>query len=48
MDMHKNKILLTFYVELDGHLRDLHGGRSTIGYIFIIGGTMISWISKLQ
>ena len=27
---------------------DLDGGRSTTGYVFTIGGTTVSWISKLQ
>lgn len=27
---------------------DKDGGRSIIGYIFIVGGTVISWILKLQ
>ncbi|KAH9319004.1 hypothetical protein KI387_020773, partial [Taxus chinensis] len=27
---------------------DLDGRRSTIGYIFTVGGTIVSWISRLQ
>ena len=27
---------------------DKESRRSTIGYVFIVGGTTISWISKLQ
>ena len=27
---------------------DIDGGRSTTGYVFTIGGTAVSWISKLQ
>jgi len=34
---------------LDSVIRGDHdGGRSTIGYIFTIGGTIMSWILKLQ
>jgi hypothetical protein len=29
-------------------LGDKDSRRSTIGYVFIVGGTIISWISKLQ
>jgi len=27
---------------------DIDGGRSTTGYVFTIGGIVVSWISKLQ
>ena len=33
------------YVDFD-MAGDLDGGKSTIGYIFTIGGTIVSWISK--
>ena len=35
------------YVDSD-MVGDIDGGRSTSGYVFTIGGTTISWISKLQ
>jgi len=27
---------------------DRDNGRSTIGYVFIVGGTTVSWVSTLQ
>jgi len=35
------------YVDSD-MVGDIDGGRSTTGYVFTIGGTTVSWISKLQ
>ena len=35
------------YVDLDME-GDKDSRRSSIGYVFIIGGTAVSWVSKLQ
>jgi hypothetical protein len=35
------------YVDLD-MIGDKESKRSTIGYVYTIGGTIVSWISKLQ
>ena len=40
-------IVLHGYVDLD-MAGDKDSRRSTTGYVFTIGGTTISWISKLQ
>jgi hypothetical protein len=37
--------LLNFDSDMEG---DKDSRRSTIGYVFTVGGTTISWISKLQ
>jgi hypothetical protein len=42
-----SKIVLQGHVDLD-IAGDKDSRRSTIGYVFTIGGTTVSWISKLQ
>jgi len=39
--------VLQGYVDSD-MAGDKDSRRSTIGYVFIVGGTVVSWISKLQ
>ena len=39
--------VLQGYVDTD-MASDKDSGRSTTGYVFTMGGTVISWISKLQ
>jgi hypothetical protein len=35
------------YVDFD-LVSDIDSRRSTIGYVFTVGGTVVSWISRLQ
>ena len=42
-----SKTVLQGYVDLD-MAGDKDNRRSTTGYVFTIGGTLVSWISKLQ
>jgi hypothetical protein len=38
-----------FYRDVDSDMAgDKDNSRSTTGYVFTIGGTTVSWISKLQ
>jgi len=41
-----SSIVLQGYVDFDME-GDIYRRRSTIGYVFTIGGTIVSWISKL-
>lgn len=40
-------IYLHGYIDSDME-GDPYGGRSTICYVFTIGGTIVSWISKIK
>ena len=40
-------IVLQGYVDVD-MASDKDSGRSTIGYVFVVGGTTVSWIPKQQ
>ena len=42
-----SKIDLQGYVDVD-MVGDRDNRRSTIGYVFIVGGTVFSWVSKIQ
>jgi len=42
-----SNISLQGYVDVD-MVSDRDNRRSTIGYVFTVGGTTISWVSKLQ
>ncbi|CAM8953748.1 unnamed protein product [Rhodiola kirilowii] len=43
-----NKVELAGYVDADLISSDIDKRRSTTGYVFTLGGTAISWASKLQ
>ena len=43
----KGKVTLQGFVDAD-HGRDVDSSKSTSGYIYTIGGTAVSWMSRLQ